>query len=90
MNTGGTVNTGGIHGLPCIRAWVETVMVLPEWDNPPPDALLDYVPVGARPLFTQLYTEMLEYLERYPGGERRWFMLVRLWPAVVTAPIRRA
>ena len=69
--------------------WVVDQMRRSEWMDPPEEALLDYVPVGARPLYTQLYTEMLEYLERYSEDERRWFMLLRLWPAVVTAPIRR-
>ena len=69
--------------------WVSGQLALPTWDDPPVEALMDYVPVGARPLFTQLYTEMLEYVERYPDDERRWFMLLRLWPVVVTAPLRR-
>jgi hypothetical protein len=54
-----------------------------------PCELLDYIPVGARPLYTHLYTEMLQFLERYPDDERRWFMALRAWPALVTAPVRR-
>ena len=69
--------------------WVESQLDRAEWDAPPSVGLLDYVPVGARPLFERLYTEMLGYVDKYPDDERRWFLLLRAWPALVAAPIRR-
>ena len=60
-----------------------------EWLHPPADALLDYVPTGARPFYVEQWREMAEWLNRYPDDEARWFLLLRAWPALVTAPLRR-
>ena len=59
-----------------------------EWMEPPVDHLLDYVPVGARPLFAEQFREMLWWLERDSRNEARWFLLLRAWPVLVTGPIR--
>jgi hypothetical protein len=56
-------------------AWVASVMDDDEWMEPPVDHLLDYVPVGARPLFAEQFREMLWWLERDSRNEARWFLL---------------
>ena len=65
------------------------VMHEDEWALPPVARPLDYVPVGVRPMFQDLFTEMLHWLDRYPDDTERWFMLVRAWPRLVCAPLRR-
>ena len=60
-----------------------------EWAQPLVERPLDYIPVGARPLCQSLFTEMLCWLERYPDDDERWFMLLRAWPRLVCAPLRR-
>ena len=70
-------------------AWMRGVMYDEEWAQPPSARPLDYIPVGARPLFQTLFTEMLQWLDRYPDDVERWFMLVRVWPRLVCAPLRR-
>jgi hypothetical protein len=32
---------------------------------------------------------MAEYIERYPNDEARLFMMLRLWPALITGPLPR-
>ena len=32
---------------------------------------------------------MAEYIERYPNDEARWFMMLRLWPVLITGPLSR-
>ena len=66
-----------------------TVIDDDEWMAPPIDHLLDYVPVGARPLFAEQFREMLRWLEREQRNEARWFLLLRAWPVLVTGPILR-
>eukprot|EP01046_Picozoa_sp_COSAG06_P064638 COSAG06_NODE_15534_length_1063_cov_3.820539_1_plen_273_part_00 len=63
-------------------AWVASVMDDDEWMEPPVDHLLDYVPVGARPLFAEQFREMLWWLERDSRNEARWFLLLRAWPVL--------
>ena len=70
-------------------AWMRGVMHDAEWALPPVARPLDYVPVGVRPMFQDLFTEMLHWLDRYPDDTERWFMLVRAWPRLVCAPLRR-
>ena len=60
-----------------------------EWMQPPRDKILEYVPVGARSLYQEQWMEMAEYIERYPNDEARWFMVLRLWPVLITGPLSR-
>ena len=70
-------------------AWVRRVMMAAEWLQPPPESLMDYVPAGARPFYVSQWTEMVEWLEKYPNDVERWFLVLRAWPALVMAPLKR-
>ena len=70
-------------------AWVRRVMHDDMWLEPPEAPLMDYVPTGARPFYVEQWREMVDWLNRYPGDEERWFLLLRAWPVLVTGPLRR-
>ena len=64
-------------------------MMEEQWLQPPGESLLDYVPAGVRPFYVAQWTEMVEWLDRYPNDVERWFLVLRAWPALIMAPLSR-
>ena len=64
-------------------------MTSDDWAQPPSSKIMDFVPYNARPLFQEQMTNALHNVGSHSQSVVEWFILLRLFPALVTAPLRR-
>ena len=71
------------------HVWARLQMETGVYDTPPSHSVLDYVPMSCRAKYVTVFAALVAWVNRGHRDEFRWFCLLRLFPAMVCAPLRR-